>query len=45
RYEKDGRQILSDIDFAIPKGKTIAIVGASGGGKSHILHTYNLNTG
>ncbi len=32
-----GRQILSDIDFAIPKGKTIAIVGASGGGKSTMV--------
>ncbi len=37
KYEKDGRQILSDIDFEIPKGKTIAIVGASGGGKSTMV--------
>ena len=35
-YES-GRQILSDIDFVIPKGKTIAIVGASGGGKSTMV--------
>ena len=37
KYEKDGRQILSDIDFEIPKGKNIAIVGASGGGKSTMV--------
>ncbi|MCR5518993.1 MAG: ABC transporter ATP-binding protein/permease [Bacteroidales bacterium] len=49
RYEKDGRQILSDIDFAIPKGKTIAIVGASGGGKSTMVDLiprfYDVNAG
>ena len=32
-----GRQILSDINLVIPKGKTIAIVGASGGGKSTLV--------
>ena len=32
-----GRQILSDINLEIPKGKTIAIVGASGGGKSTLV--------
>ena len=49
RYEKDGRQILSNIDFAIPKGKTIAIVGASGGGKSTMVDLiprfYDVNAG
>ena len=35
-YES-GRQILSDINLEIPKGKTIAIVGASGGGKSTMV--------
>ena len=35
-YE-NGRQILSDINLEIPKGKTIAIVGASGGGKSTMV--------
>ncbi|MBR5702931.1 MAG: ATP-binding cassette domain-containing protein, partial [Bacteroidales bacterium] len=36
-YDKEGRQILYDIDLTIPKGKTIAIVGASGGGKSTMV--------
>ena len=35
-YE-DGRPILQDIDFEIKKGQTIAIVGASGGGKSTMV--------
>lgn len=35
-YEKD-RQILKDINLEIPKGKTIAIVGASGSGKSTLV--------
>ena len=35
-YE-DGRPILHDIDFEIKKGQTIAIVGASGGGKSTMV--------
>ena len=36
-YEKGGRRILSDINLVIPKGKTIAIVGASGGGKTTMV--------
>ena len=36
-YEKGGRQILFDINLDIPKGKTVAIVGASGGGKSTMV--------
>ena len=36
RYE-DGREILRGIDLEIPKGKTIAIVGASGAGKSTLV--------
>ena len=32
-YEKD-RQILHDVDFEIPAGKTVAVVGSSGSGKS-----------
>lgn len=31
-----GRKVLNEISFTIPKGKTIALVGSSGGGKSTI---------
>ena len=36
RYE-DGKQILRDIDLTIPKGRTVAIVGASGAGKTTLV--------
>ena len=33
----EGREILHDINFEIKKGQTVAIVGASGGGKSTMV--------
>ncbi len=36
RYATGGPEVLRDIDFKIEKGKTIALVGASGSGKTTI---------
>ncbi len=36
-HYEDGREVLSGISFSIPKGGTLAIVGASGSGKSTIV--------
>jgi ATP-binding cassette subfamily B protein/subfamily B ATP-binding cassette protein MsbA len=35
-YE-EGKEVLTDIDLAIPKGKTVALVGQSGSGKSTLV--------
>ena len=36
-YEADGKQVLRDIDLEIGKGRTVAIVGASGAGKTTLV--------
>lgn len=34
----DSKQVLNDINLRIPKGKTVAFVGPSGGGKTTLCH-------
>lgn len=34
----EGKDILSDVSFSVPAGKTVALVGESGGGKTTICH-------
>ncbi len=47
-YEKN-REVLKDVNLDIPAGKTFALVGASGGGKTTLCHLipkfYNLEKG
>jgi subfamily B ATP-binding cassette protein MsbA len=48
-HYKPENQVLCDISFTVPAGKTVALVGASGSGKSTIINLiprfYNLSTG
>ncbi len=37
-FSSEGKQILSDIDFQVPAGKTLGIMGATGSGKSLLVH-------
>lgn len=34
----EGRKVLEDISFTVPHGKTVALVGPSGGGKTTLCH-------
>ncbi len=34
----EGREVLKDMNFTIPAGKTVAILGATGSGKSSVVH-------
>ena len=37
-FTMDGKKILKDVSFTIPKGKTLGIMGATGAGKSTIVN-------
>ncbi|MBR1584986.1 MAG: ABC transporter ATP-binding protein [Clostridia bacterium] len=34
----EGREVLRDMSFTVPAGKTVAILGATGSGKSSVVH-------
>lgn len=46
---EDGRKVISDLSLNIPAGRTLALVGPSGGGKSTLCHLiprfYEINEG
>jgi len=48
-YQGSDKQVLSDIDFTVEPGQTIALVGSSGSGKSSLVNLiprfYNLKQG
>jgi subfamily B ATP-binding cassette protein MsbA len=37
KYQNEDKQILRDLNLTVPKGKMIALVGESGGGKSSLI--------
>jgi ATP-binding cassette subfamily B protein len=37
-YSEDGRRVLENISLTVPHGKTVALVGPSGGGKTTLCH-------
>lgn len=38
---QDGKEVLSDVDFTIPQGSTLGILGGTGSGKSTIMQLLN----
>ena len=36
-----GREVLKNISFALPKSRTVAVIGSSGSGKSTLLRVIN----